>query len=166
MSSDLLQRPALAEGSSTTDNAKLGRGITASPNFLADGGEMGALMRAKSWGGTPLGPPEIWPDALKMVVSICLNSRFPISLWWGPELVMLYDDAWRPIFGKTKHPTWGRSVQTGHPFVSGHRLRQRLLRPDADNDAMIGPGVVGQTPIGSNVAHAGTMGADPATIPI
>jgi signal transduction histidine kinase len=39
-----------------------------------------------------------------MVVSICLNSRFPISLWWGPELVMLYNDAWRPILGKTKHP--------------------------------------------------------------
>jgi hypothetical protein len=36
-----------------------------------------------------------------------INSRFPISLWWGPELVMLYNDAWRPIFGKTKHPTWG-----------------------------------------------------------
>jgi hypothetical protein len=114
--------------------------------------------------GTPLGSPETWPDALKMVVSICLNSRFPISLWWGPELVMLYTDAWRPIFGKTKHPTWVRSVETGHPFVSEHRQRKRLLRPDADNDAMIGPGVVGQIPIGSKVAHAGTMEADPATI--
>jgi hypothetical protein len=47
-----------------------------------------------------------------------------------------------------------------------HRQRQRLLRPDADNDAMIGPGVVGQIPIGSNLARAGTMEADPATIPI
>ena len=79
---------------------------------------------------------------------------------------MLYNDAWRPILGKTTHPTTGRSVETGHPFVSEHRQRQRLLRPDADNDAMIGPGVVGQIPIGSNVAHAGTMAADPATIPI
>jgi hypothetical protein len=47
-----------------------------------------------------------------------------------------------------------------------HGQRQGLLRPDVDNDAMIGPGVVGQIPIGSNVAHAGTMEADPATIPI
>ena len=90
--------------SSMADNAKLGRGISAPPDFLAGGGEMGALMRAKSWGGTPLGPPETWPDALKMVVSICLNSRFPISVWWGPELLMFYNDAWRPILGKTKHP--------------------------------------------------------------
>ena len=74
------------------------------PHFLAGGGEMGALMRAKSWTDTLLGPLETWPEALKMAVGICLNSRFPISLWWGPELVMLYNDAWRPILGKTKHP--------------------------------------------------------------
>ena len=74
------------------------------PHFLAGGGEIGALMRAKSWSDTLLGAPETWPEALKMAVSICLNSRFPISLWWGPELVMLYNDAWRPILGKTKHP--------------------------------------------------------------
>src|SRR5216684_4459920 len=104
MSSDRSHQPTSAEGSSSAANAKFGRGTTASLDFLAGGGEMGALMRAKSWGGTPLGPPETWPDALKMVVSICLNSRFPISLWWGPELVMLYNDAWRPILGRTKHP--------------------------------------------------------------
>src|SRR6266849_10272724 len=86
------------------DSGKLGRGVMALPHFLAGGGEIGALMRAKSWSDTLLGPPETWPEALKMAVSICLNSRFPISLWWGPELVMLYNDAWRPILGKTKHP--------------------------------------------------------------
>jgi PAS domain S-box-containing protein len=78
--------------------------MMALPHFLAGGGEMGALMRAKSWTDTLLGPPATWPEALKMAVGICLNSRFPISLWWGPELVMLYNDAWRPILGKTKHP--------------------------------------------------------------
>jgi GAF domain-containing protein len=86
------------------DSGKLGRGMMALPHFLAGGGEIGALMRAKSWSDTLLGSPETWPEALKMAVSICLNSRFPISLWWGPELVMLYNDAWRPILGKTKHP--------------------------------------------------------------
>jgi PAS domain S-box-containing protein len=78
--------------------------MMAPPHFLAGGGEIGALMRAKSWTETPLGAPEKWPEALKTAVSICLNSRFPISLWWGPELVMFYNDAWRPILGKTKHP--------------------------------------------------------------
>lgn len=94
----------MPKGSQLKDSGKLGRGMMALPHFLAGGGEIGALMRAKSWSDTLLGAPETWPEALKMAVSICLNSRFPISLWWGPELVMLYNDAWRPILGKTKHP--------------------------------------------------------------
>jgi hypothetical protein len=73
-------------------------------HFLAGGGEIGSLMRAKPWGDSPLGPPETWLGALKMAVGICLNSPFPISLWWGPELVMLYNAALLPILGKTKHP--------------------------------------------------------------
>jgi PAS domain S-box-containing protein len=72
--------------------------------FLSVGGEMGALMRAHDWTRSPLGPPAQWPDALKMAVSICLNSRFPMVLWWGPEFIMLYNDAWRPILGAAKHP--------------------------------------------------------------
>ena len=81
-----------------------GRGSDRSPKFLSAGGEMGALMRANDWMQSPLGPPAQWPDALKMAVSICLNSRFPMVLWWGREFVMLYNDAWRPILGATKHP--------------------------------------------------------------
>jgi PAS domain S-box-containing protein len=80
------------------------RAAAPSCEFLAGGGEMGALMRAHDWSRSPLGPPEQWPDALKMAVSICLNSRFPMLLWWGPEFVMLYNDAYRPILGMTKHP--------------------------------------------------------------
>jgi PAS domain S-box-containing protein len=95
----------MPKGSQLKNSDKLGRGMTALPHFLAGGGEIGALMRAKSWSDTLLGAPETWPEALKMAVSICLNSRFPISLWWGTELVMFYNDAWRPILGKTKHPT-------------------------------------------------------------
>ncbi|HWP18221.1 MAG TPA: ATP-binding protein [Burkholderiaceae bacterium] len=72
--------------------------------FLAGGGEMGALMRAMDWASTPFGPPASWPQSLKTAVSICLNSRFPIPLWWGPELRLIYNDAWRPVLGRTKHP--------------------------------------------------------------
>jgi PAS domain S-box-containing protein len=65
---------------------------------------MAALMRAYDWSQTPLGPVSEWPQSLKTAVSICLNSRFPILLWWGPDLTILYNDAYRPILGKTKHP--------------------------------------------------------------
>ncbi len=77
---------------------------TAPAEFLAGGGEMGALMRAHDWSRSPLGPPRDWPDALRTAVSLCLNSHFPILLWWGPELVTLYNDAWCPAAGSRKHP--------------------------------------------------------------
>ncbi len=74
-----------------------------SPDFLSGGGELGALMRAKEWTQTPLGPPEQWPQSLRTSVSTCLNCSFPILLWWGPDLVKLYNDAYAMILG-AKHP--------------------------------------------------------------
>ena len=70
---------------------------------LAGGGAMGALMRSTDWSRSPLGPVAEWPQSLKTAVSICLGSRFPISIWWGPESINLYNDACRPMLGD-KHP--------------------------------------------------------------
>lgn len=72
-------------------------------SFLIGGGELGALMRSMDWSKTRLGPPETWPESLAISLNACLNSRFPILIWWGPELVMLYNDAYRQIIG-SKHP--------------------------------------------------------------
>ena len=60
---------------------------------LIGGGGMGELMRAKDWSQTPLGPVAEWPQSLRTSVSTCLNSRFPILIWWGPDFVKLYNDA-------------------------------------------------------------------------
>ncbi|MBV8398625.1 MAG: response regulator [Acetobacteraceae bacterium] len=73
--------------------------------FIQGGGELGALMRAKDWSATPLGPVGMWSRAVKTAVSLCLNSRFPIVLWLGPELRLLYNDAYIPFLGEAKHPT-------------------------------------------------------------
>lgn len=73
--------------------------------FLAGGGEMGALLRAKNWSETPMGPPENWPQSLRTTLSILLNSRFPMFLFWGPQLISFYNDAYRPSLGQNgKHP--------------------------------------------------------------
>ncbi len=72
--------------------------------FLRGGGELGELMRAKDWSAHPLGPPETWAQSIKTAVSLCLNSRFPILLWLGPELRIVYNDAYIPFLGETKHP--------------------------------------------------------------
>jgi signal transduction histidine kinase/DNA-binding response OmpR family regulator len=81
-----------------------------SPGFLAGGGEMGRLIRAMDWSRTPLGPVESWPQSLRSAVSIMLPSKAQIALFWGEELIGLYNDAYRPVFG-AKHP-----VALGRPI--------------------------------------------------
>ena len=65
---------------------------------------MAGLMRDFDWSRSPLGEPASWPDTLKAAVATCLASRFPMVVWWGPDLIMLYNDTWQPILGDTKHP--------------------------------------------------------------
>jgi len=91
--------------STPAEPASLGKGY----ECLQGGGEMGAYMRSFDWANSLLGPVENWPQSLRTSVSICLNSRFAILIWWGPELVMLYNDAYRQIIG-AKHP-----AALGHP---------------------------------------------------
>ena len=61
------------------------------------------MMRGLEWAATPFGPPEKWPQSLRSAVSICLGTNFPIALYWGPELALIYNDAWSDIPGD-KHP--------------------------------------------------------------
>jgi len=70
-----------------------------SADFLAGGGEMGALTRAHDWSATPLGKPETWPQSLRTAVRILLNTNHPMFIWWGPELIQFYNDAYRQTMG-------------------------------------------------------------------
>lgn len=64
---------------------------------------MGKLIRSTDWSRTPLGPIESWPQSLRSAVSILLPSRAQIVMFWGPDLIALYNDAYCPVLGK-KHP--------------------------------------------------------------
>ncbi|WP_264537276.1 PAS domain-containing protein [Flavobacterium sp. N1736] len=75
-------------------------------DFLSKGGEMGALTRAKDWSKTVVGSVETWPQSLRTTLGILLNSKFPMFLFWGPELICFYNDAYRPSLGNDgKHPS-------------------------------------------------------------
>jgi two-component system sensor histidine kinase VicK len=74
------------------------------PTFLQNGGQMGELIRSVNWTANALDAPENWPPALKVSVGMMLWSKFPALICWGPNYIQLYNDAFRPINGKTKHP--------------------------------------------------------------
>jgi signal transduction histidine kinase len=72
---------------------------------------MSRLVRAHDWAATSLGPMDQWPQSLKTVVDVLLTSRFSMWMGWGPELVFLYNDAYRRDTIGVKHP---RAL--GRPF--------------------------------------------------
>lgn len=93
--------------------------------FLANGGEMGILMRAHDWANSPLGEPSTWPQSLRSFVGLILNSKFPMFVAWGTELAFLYNDAYAEILGD-KHPLalgrrfdeiWSEIWHDIHPIV-------------------------------------------------
>ena len=88
---------------------------------------MGELIRNKDWSTTSLGPIEHWPQSLTTTLNILLNSKFPMFLEWGPELICFYNDAYRPSLGtEGKHPSilgmpakeaWSEIWKTIEPLV-------------------------------------------------
>jgi signal transduction histidine kinase len=71
--------------------------------FLAGGGKTAALMRALDWSTSPLGHPRNWPQSLRSVVGLLLQSQFPMFVAWGTDLGFLYNDPYAEILG-AKHP--------------------------------------------------------------
>ncbi|HEY3892828.1 MAG TPA: PAS domain-containing protein [Bradyrhizobium sp.] len=78
---------------------------SASADFLAGGGEMGALTRTYDWSANPLGRPESWPQSLRTAIRILLNTNHPMFIWWGEELIQFYNDAYCKTMGPERHPS-------------------------------------------------------------
>jgi PAS domain S-box-containing protein len=86
------------------------------------GGEMGAMIRAHNWSGTPLGSPSGWSMPLRTLVDVLLGSAQPMFLVWGADRTLLYNDAYSEILGN-KHPAaLGRNL-----LDVWHEIRDDLL---------------------------------------
>jgi signal transduction histidine kinase len=107
------------------------------PDPLFDGaGEMRARCRTFDWASTALGPSREWSLSLRTTVGILLASRNPMFLWWGPELIQIYNDAYRPSFGvEGRHPRAlgmrGRECWTDIWDVIGPQIAQVLTTGEA-----------------------------------
>jgi signal transduction histidine kinase/DNA-binding response OmpR family regulator len=85
------------QGSSETDRS------AAAASCIEGGGEMGALIRTFDWSKTPIGSMANWSPTLRVMIPVLLANRFPLLLWWGPQYVSIYNDAYIPVLG-AKHP--------------------------------------------------------------
>jgi hypothetical protein len=97
------------------------------------GGEMRTLVREKDWSQTRLGPREQWSSTLKTTIDLLLANGFPLLLWWGPQYISIYNDAYRPILG-AKHPG-----ALGKPFREVWPEIEQILSPLIDAPFQGGP---------------------------
>lgn len=72
--------------------------------FLAGDGEMARFIREFDWHSTSLGSPHTWPASLRVMVRMALTTGHPVFLFWGPESICLYNDAYSASIGPDKHP--------------------------------------------------------------
>ncbi len=84
----------------------------------AGGGQLGALVRGKDWSQTRLGPIESWPHSLRTTVELVLHSPVPMVLLWGPDGVMIYNDAYSKFAGGRHPQLLGAEVLQGWPEVA------------------------------------------------
>ncbi|WP_305282214.1 sensor histidine kinase [Phenylobacterium sp.] len=86
--------------------------------FLRTGGVTGALIAERDWSTSPIGPISAWPQSLLTALSMLLHSPTPIVMLWGPQGVMLYNDAYS-VFAGARHPRLlGSNVLEGWPEVA------------------------------------------------
>ena len=71
--------------------------------LFAGDSELAQRCRALDWSATSLGPVDTWPTALRTAVRMALECPFPINMWCGPDLLLIYNDAYRDVLG-IKHP--------------------------------------------------------------
>ncbi len=87
-------------------------------NFLVQSGEMGARIVEFDWASTPLGPLRDWPQSLKTITGFLVKSPVPLVLLWGPDGIMIYNDAYS-VFAGARHPALlGSKVREGWPEVA------------------------------------------------
>jgi len=73
------------------------------PLHAPNDSELRELIAAYDWAATPLGPIEAWPGPLVDTLSMMLSAPLPMVLFWGPELIALYNDAYAHAIGD-RHP--------------------------------------------------------------
>jgi signal transduction histidine kinase/DNA-binding response OmpR family regulator len=113
------------QGSSETDRP--------ASAWIEGGGELGALIRTFDWSKTPIGSMANWSPTLRIMIPVLLANRFPLLLWWGPQYVSIYNDAYIPVLG-AKHP-WA----LGKPVSECWSEIWHILKPLIDTPFKGGP---------------------------
>jgi hypothetical protein len=68
-------------------------------------------FRTVDWANTPLGVMPDWPPELRTAVNMCLNDIHPCMLFWGDDVIMIYNAAYVQLIGAMHPYAMGRSAR-------------------------------------------------------
>jgi hypothetical protein len=101
---------------------------SATPAFLNCPGELPPLIAAFDWSSTLVGPIELWPQSLKTITSFLLRSPVAMVLLWGPDGIMIYNNAYSTFAGR-RHPNLlGSKVREGCRLQRKRHARRSCRR--------------------------------------
>lgn len=92
-------------------------------DFLAGGGEAGAVARLFDWRASPPGDPAGWPQSLRTAVAIVLRSPVAMALLWGPTGILIYNDGYAAVAGGRHPAIFGLGVLDAWPEVADWNAR-------------------------------------------
>ncbi len=101
-------------GGRRPESSDAGTGATLDQVFVG-GSEAAGFLRTVDWSATPLGPVGTWPASLATAVRTMLDSPLPVIVHWGPELVVLPNDASRRLLGADFARVVGRPLRDAWP---------------------------------------------------
>ena len=104
-----------------------------SPPFLAGGGRATELILARDWTDHPLGPPQEWPEGLKVALSLVVNSPESMILCWGPQLHFFFNETYIPVLGprvdwamgSAFDEVWADALTQARPIIAAAMAGQR-----------------------------------------
>ncbi len=101
--------------------------------FLVGGSEVAALIKVFDWASTPLGPIDDWPESRRAAIGLILRAAIPMATLWGPDGVMIYNDAYATLVGDR------------HPALLGAKYREAWAEVAAFADQTLQAGLAGES---------------------
>ena len=95
------------------------------PGWPLGGGEMSDRIRRHDWAETPLGPIAGWPARLRFAVEFVLATPYPAAVYWGPDLLQIYNDPQIPVCGRRHPAKFGCPLIEAWPEIADRIVRAR-----------------------------------------
>ncbi|CAI6339401.1 unnamed protein product [Periconia digitata] len=73
------------------------------------------FFRQVDWASSELGPLEHWDDTLRVFIRFLFADSRAACIWWGPSLVAIYNESYRPLSANAHPQLMGSAFIDGYP---------------------------------------------------